>query len=131
MNYKEKIMDILEFYKEIEKDYDECSKEQQKLDMSRNDLLHIIELSTFNASEGYKLSIMLKNIMSDRRKIKDKMTELLIIKDKLKLVKNIEVSLNKLDANKDIKSYRTRTLQDIFGDNIDSNYKLPFLSFEK
>ncbi|UUV46051.1 hypothetical protein [Bacillus phage vB_BanS-Thrax1] len=65
---------LLEIEMDLEQDNDaELNHELQRVDNMRQDVLHMIELYNFNASEGYKFAKMLQVISKARRRIKDRM----------------------------------------------------------
>ncbi len=93
-----------------------------KLEQERNDLLHKLELVKLNAVELTKLSVELKKVLLERRKYKDELEKINIIKnfadkynkrlivgDILNLIKN----LKELEKSFIKRSYRPRIRKDI------------------
>lgn len=103
---------------------DELWQELSRVDLMVQDVLHILEMVEFNASEGYKFAKMLQTIRRARRKIKDRMDERDAIKKlvdmyvksgfKQQLEKMI-VETENLQRKKEIRSYRLRELTELEG----------------
>lgn len=62
-----KLQDVLD---EIESETKRLTNENSKLDVMREDVLHLIENSSLNANQGYKCSKALQLISKERRIIK-------------------------------------------------------------
>jgi len=78
IDYRENLAIAMKAMEEISMDLssdDEIRKELQRLDLMQEDILHMIEFHKFNASEGYNLSAMIKEVRLERRKIKNRMQE--------------------------------------------------------
>ncbi|UUV46565.1 hypothetical protein [Bacillus phage vB_BanS-Thrax3] len=78
IDYRENLAIANKMYAEIEMDLEretdlELENELKRADAMRQDILHMIELYNFNASEGYKFSKMLQIVSKARRRIKDRM----------------------------------------------------------
>lgn len=102
-------------------------------DQKRMDVEHFIELSVnLNASQGYKAYRLLKEVLEERREIKNQIEELrpvfefanapflTDIKKKSDVIKRIK-NKHHLNENADeLKKYNVRILTDVFGDTITS-----------
>lgn len=67
---------LFEAVKKIPKQIDRLKKEIRLCDEERNDILHLIELESFNASEGYRHARELQITLLQRRKFKDELEAL-------------------------------------------------------
>lgn len=86
----------------------ELDKMQSTVDRKITDVLHKIELTSFNASDGYTYARMLKEIQTERRAIKNEYS----------MVMNAVNALS-LDVNDNSnKEYKVRELNNVFGDII-------------
>lgn len=68
---------------EIQEETKKFSDKLSNIDLMQSDILHKIELETFNASEGYKLCKLLKNTLEERRDIKNECDALRVLNDRL------------------------------------------------
>jgi hypothetical protein len=75
--YSEQLLNI---YKNIEEDLNTYDIELRKTEGYLQDVMHIIENENFNASEGYKLSKMIKDARIQRRDLKNEIETLNILK---------------------------------------------------
>lgn len=102
---------IVSSIKEVDIEFDRLIKEQSRLDLTQEDLLHLIENDNFNAAEGYFYAKRLKDVRMERRDVKNELEPLASLRDSLhnqKLefgkietrVKNIDVKLKRLKDNK-------------------------------
>lgn len=64
---------LIEIYDNIENDFNTLKQELSQVDLYQQDILHIIESTNFNASEGYKLAKMIKDAREKRRVIKNEL----------------------------------------------------------
>lgn len=104
----------------IPKQYGHNQDKIKNLEDERQDILHLIELTNFNAYEGYKLSNELQRIQQERRKLK-KENELLKpliqplskMKGNLKHLDDAVGQIRKVKQNQQIKSYRCRVRKDL------------------
>jgi hypothetical protein len=116
---KEYSENLIKTYNSITEDVNHFKGELRQVTLYEQDILHIIEMGGFNASEGYKLAKMLCDNRQKRRKIKNELEPLISLKSKF-VDKNInqlntvcqsvarkEQILNELTENK---VYNPRTL---------------------
>lgn len=75
------------------------SSEISRLDKEQEDMLHLIELTKANASEGYKLYQKMHNIRNDRRKYKEMQEEIFKVSSVLGQHKTLRQSLEKTANN--------------------------------
>lgn len=109
---------------EIPKRYNYDLTEVKQLDKETQDLLHLMELSNFNAFEGYKASKELQTVRRTRRDCKDEyeLLEPLIevmkqMQPHVKQLNRIIGEIRKLKHKQESRKYRTRVrfdLQDKF-----------------
>ena len=76
-NFKDKCIDFSRFMMQLNQYKDNLIIKHKEIEKKKTDLEHYIEFYTFNASQGYNAYRMLKDVMVERRKIKD---NLLIVK---------------------------------------------------
>ena len=116
---------------EIKAEWKDLSNKQSIADQKISDVEHFIELSNnLNASQGYKAYKLLKEVLEERRNIKDKIDELRPLlsfinktplinpKEKTSLIRGLNKVKNNNDNASEVKSYKVRVLTDIFGDTI-------------
>ena len=105
---------------------EELSNELRRVDLMEQDVLHIIELLNFNASNGYKFAKMLQTIRRSRRKIKDRMDERKTAEKLIKtyvnsgfknLLEGAIVTSEKIQNAVQNRSYRLRELSELEGFN--------------
>lgn len=100
-------------------------------DQKRSDIEHFIELNTnLNASQGYKAYKLLKEVLEERREVKNQIeelrptldfingTHLTDTKKKTILYSNIEKKYSINSNSAENKKYNVRVLTDVFGDVI-------------
>ena len=99
------------------------SGEISRLDKEQEDMLHLIELTKANASEGYKLYQKMHNIRNDRRKYKEMQEEIFKVSSVLGQHKTLRQSLQKtvnnigeLNNRQEKRVYGTRSISS--NDNI-------------
>lgn len=109
---------LLSMFSEVKQTHDEFVKELSTQDKMTSDILHRIELGTFNACEGYKLCKKIKEVRQERRVIKDELEPLkklhgtiLTIKSK---VQKSNKNIVKMEQNMQNRSYTPRVLKEIF-----------------
>jgi len=109
----------------------ELNSQLSIVDKKRMDVEHVMELSQDkNASEGYNLYKMMREVLRERRLIKDEMDELEVSVVYLKskcigsennMTKVIESVNNKIklhDQDEKIRTYQVRVMTEVFGDTI-------------
>lgn len=98
-------------------DVDQIHKETQ-------DLLHLLELTSFNASEGYNISRQLKDIRQERRRIKNENEMIEPLANVLKKFKNNLQELDKVVG--DIRNVKSRLNQRRYHPRIRTDLKDKF-----
>lgn len=88
--YTEQLLDI---YNSINSEVRRLCAEVNKADLYDLDMLHIIENTNFNASEGYMLAKQLRDNRTNRRKLKNELETMKQLKNNF-IDKNMEI-LNK------------------------------------
>jgi hypothetical protein len=96
----------------------ELSDELSKFDRQITDIEHYIEFNAgkFNACEGYKAYKLLQDVLVKRRKVKDELQILQVVKDKMAFpddIENIQERVKELEERK----YEPRELKYLFGGN--------------
>jgi len=111
---EEYINDIMQTYNTALKEYNALIKELSTFDLTLQDILHNIELETFNAAEGYMLAKRIKEFRVERRKIKNAIEQLQIFiscLDESKLVK-IKTRIKSKEEQQCKRKYTPRVLFD-------------------
>ncbi|WP_137744567.1 hypothetical protein [Robertmurraya siralis] len=95
-------------------------EELKKIDSEIQDILHVIELTSFNASDGYKWAKELQRLRKSRRMLKDELEQLEKIKDFLNFPKPTEKVINKtigelrtIESRKENRTYHMRMRKDL------------------
>lgn len=118
------IIEALKSVKDVYIDYPkryELSQEQlKKVDSEIQDIVHIIELTNFNASEGYKWAKELQRLRRIRRGLKNELETLEKIKEFLtfqrpteKNISRVLGDLRNIENKQKIRSYRMRIREDL------------------
>lgn len=104
---------VPEQIKRLEKEINICDQETQ-------DLLHLIEFSSFNASEGYYLCKDLQITRQKRRQCKDELEGLRSVEEKMKVNRSLTDQFNVLSnviehrkTNIRTRSYKPRVRTDL------------------
>lgn len=115
---------------EIKVEWKNLHSELSIADQKRNDIQHYIELSTLNAAQGYNAYRLLKEVLEERRNIKNKIEEMRKILDFINSSKLTDMRIkqsitnhisNKHDLNTrniENKRYNVRVLTELFGNVI-------------
>lgn len=83
--------------------------ELEKREKERNDVYHYIEFTSLNACQGYKVYKLLKNILTERRQIKNELQQIEI------MLNNTDTETILTESNKVLnKHYSPRILNDLF-----------------
>jgi Mg2+ and Co2+ transporter CorA len=90
------VSDFAQLLGKIEQDWDQIYEEIHKTDCETGDLLHEIELTNFNAYEGYRLAKQLQEVRQRRRELKDTQEILQHLKDFYDNNKQLHITLFKL-----------------------------------
>lgn len=73
LEYAQELQTIIN---ELHNENQQLNKELSKWDSARCDIEHFIEFGNFNASQGYRYAKALKEIMKQRRLVKNKMEKM-------------------------------------------------------
>lgn len=115
---------------EIKEEWRELNENLKRAEQKQCDVYHYIEFSTLNAAQGYNAYRLLKEVLEERREIKNKMDEMRIALDFVNSTKltNGEQrqktryritkahDLNTVDIENKI--YNVRTMTDLFGETM-------------
>ena len=111
--------------------YNELKRQKVYLEGQMQDLYHVIEFSTFNVVDGYKLAKMLKDIRVQRREVKDEIDLLnpIIVRYDInrlnEATKHVNIASTKLDNRKyEFRSFKKSDSEYIVKLMKDSNYKM-------
>ena len=111
--------------------YNELKRQKVYLEGQMQDLYHVIEFSTFNVVDGYKLAKMLKDIRVQRREVKDEIALLnpIIVRYDInrlnEATKHVNIASTKLDNRKyEFRSFKKSDSEYIVKLMKDSNYKM-------
>jgi len=122
---KELTNQFLNLVNEIDNTYSFFTTEQSKYDKMTSDVLHKIELTNFNASDGYKLCKQLQGIQVERRKVKDEMESLVKLFSASKTIKENLLSVQKkiinIEEQQEIRGYKPRVLKEMRVKRTDQN----------
>lgn len=87
---------------DLPKQIERLNKQVQLCDLEEQDVLHVLEFSSFNAQQGWKLAKDLQLTRKKRRELKDELDELLKIQT---AVGNNRAMTSHVRSAKDILSY--------------------------
>ena len=111
---------VRDVYINFPKRYDLSKEELQKIEWEIQDILHIVELSNFNASEGFKWAKELQRLRKARRALKDELESLEKVKEFLAFPKPTEKVVNKtigdlrgIESRKENRTYHMRMRKDL------------------
>lgn len=76
--YSEQLKNI---FQSIKEDVAQTTVKLSQIDLKESDVLHCIEFGIFNACEGYKICKILKEIRTERRKIKTELETLYMLRN--------------------------------------------------
>lgn len=93
---------ILNTFVQIEKEFKNLKDEIESTNDETQDILHDIELSNFNAAEGYFMAKKIQDVRRRRRQAKDEMEKLNMIYTYISQNQNIRQKL--LDISRKIKT---------------------------
>lgn len=79
---------------EYPREYERLREQEKRLDMETQDLLHLIEFTNLNASEGFKAYKDLQRVRNERRKVKDMLQQLQPLVSLVKQPKPNEKNIN-------------------------------------
>lgn len=111
---------MINYFRDVKKEYEEAEKNVRFYESEYNDLTHALELTNFNASEGYKLAKELKQNRKNRREAKDIMNELnplyMFMQSNsrfLQELKKVNTEVIKITQKKDSRKYHVRARADM------------------
>ena len=109
----------------------ELNSQLSLIDQKRTDVEHVIEISQDkNASEGYNLYRLMRDILRERRTIKDAMDEIDVLMRYLqsrgieainampKTIEGIENKIKLHDQDERVRTYQVRVMTEVFGEVI-------------
>lgn len=92
----------------------------KKIEFEIQDLLHLIEFTKFNASDGYKITKRIQELRKERRILKDENEQLnhvhpilKIWRDRLHQLDNAIGNIRKTKSNNSKRRYRCRVRKDL------------------
>lgn len=122
MTEQEFLIEMKNFFENIDTLRKDLEKEIKRVEQERNDLLHEIELGKLNAAELIKVAVVLRDVLKERRQYKDELDKVMTIKgftdkynnklitgDIIQTIKNLKT----LEKNKEQRKYRPREIQDL------------------
>ena len=119
-NAVEVLENFLGLLNTLDKNWDSAYSEVGKADKETQDLLHELELTKFNAYEGFQLAQKLKEVRQTRRENKDWQEVNRPLRDYLEQNKTLKVTLYKVlhqmkqaQAGLEERSYKPRILTDM------------------
>ena len=122
MTEEEFLIEMMNFFENIDKLKVDLEKEIKRTELERDDLLHEIELGNLNAVELTKVASVLKDVLKERRRYKDELDKVMTLKgftdkynnklitgDIIQVLKNLKT----LKQNKENRKYRARIIKDM------------------
>ena len=122
MTEQEFLIEMKNFFENIDTLKKDLEKEIKRVEQERNDLLHEIELGNLNAVELIKVAVVLRDVLKERRQYKDELDKVMTIKgftdkynnklitgDIIQTIKNLKT----LEKSKEQRKYRPRVIQDL------------------
>lgn len=100
------LQSVREVYAEFPKRLDSAQEELKKVDSEIQDILHVIELTSFDACKGFKWAKELQKLRKERRRLKDEIESLEPIKELISYQKPSEKNINKVLG--DVRKIETR-----------------------
>ena len=94
--------------------HQELAEQQSKFDGQVSDIVHYIEFNTgkLNACDGYKAYKLLQDTLLERRKVKDELQIIQVVRDRMNAedIANVEQKIHELEA----RTYKPRELTYLF-----------------
>lgn len=122
MTEEEFLINMKNFFENIDILRLNLEKEIKRVELERNDLLHELELGNLNAVEITKLAIVLKDVLKERRSYKDELAKVmtlkgfadkynnkLIVGDIIQTLKNLRT----LEQNNKNRTYTPRVIKNL------------------
>jgi dsDNA-specific endonuclease/ATPase MutS2 len=121
----------MECFNSITEEYNRIYLEVGKCNLKQQDLLHKIENSSFNAAQGYKLAMELKQVREQRRDCKNEMAVIQEIKNNF--VDKNESQLHDVFESAKAKNDTLDQLKEnkVYNNRIDDNGKIVFTTNRK
>ncbi len=95
----------------------ELVDQESKYDCQKTDIEHYIEFNAgkLNACDGYKAYKLLQDVLLERRKVKDELQIIQVVRDRMNAedIANVEVKIKELEA----RTYKPRELTYLFEKN--------------
>lgn len=120
MTEEEFLIEMKNFFENIDKLKVDLEKEINRVELERNDLLHELELGNLNAVELTKVAVVLRDILKERRQYKDELMKVmtlkgftdkynnkLIVGDIIQVLKNLKT----LEKNNQERTYNPRVIK--------------------
>lgn len=96
MNIIQALQAVRDIYIKYPQRYEQNQEELRKVEAEIQDVLHIIELTTFNASDGYKWAKELQRLRKVRRDLKNELEELEKVKEFASFQRPTEKNISKI-----------------------------------
>lgn len=118
------------FFENLPKQIERLEKEVKECNLETSDILHLIELDNFNASDGYKHARDLQITRQKRRECKDELESLTELYEKMKTGRPIQhqmVAIDKLTKHRKhvlkSRTYTPRVRSDLKNKFVECNKK--------
>lgn len=122
MNEEEFLIEMKNFFENIDTLKTDLENQVRETEFARNDLLHELELANLNAVEMMKVARTLKSVLKERRKYKDELAKVmtlkgftdkynnkLIVGDIILVLKNLRT----LKSNNETRTYTPRRITNL------------------
>ena len=120
MNEEEFLINMKNFFENIDKLKKDLEEQISKVELERNDLLHELELGNLNAVELTKVAVVLRDVLKERREYKDELAKVMTLKgftdkynnklisgDIVQVLKNLKT----LEKNRATRTYTPRVIK--------------------
>lgn len=91
------IKDVTDLYNQLLSDYNTEQQKNSEINRLEQEILHYVEMESFNAAQGSQLMKKLKEVRRARRENKYKLQELKCLVDRLEKAKLNEINLKAPD----------------------------------
>ena len=81
MTEEEFLIEMKNFFENIDKLKLDIEKQIKETELARDDLLHELELASLNAVEITKVAVTLRDVLKERRVYKDELEKVMILKE--------------------------------------------------
>lgn len=122
MTEEEFLIEMKNFFENIDKLKTDLEKQIKETELVRDDLLHELELANLNAVDMSKLAKTLKEVLKERRQYKDELAKVMTLKgftdkynNKLIIgdIINVLKNLKTLQNNNKTRTYRARRVTNL------------------